>query len=73
MKLTSARARRIAKMRKTYGAGPGRPRSNAPRCACGAMTLKRALARGHHCQAAGPRARTAVQAIEVEPPQTRRG
>lgn len=27
----------------------GRPRSDAPRCACGAMTLERARARGHKC------------------------
>lgn len=27
----------------------GRPRSDKPRCACGAMTAKRAKARGHHC------------------------
>ena len=27
----------------------GRPRSKQKRCACGAMTLKRAIARGHHC------------------------
>lgn len=26
-----------------------RPRSDAPRCNCGAMTLKRATARGHKC------------------------
>jgi hypothetical protein len=29
----------------------GRPRTKAPRCPCGAMTRKRALARGHHCTA----------------------
>ena len=27
----------------------GRPRSKGPRCPCGAMTLKRARARGHKC------------------------
>ena len=27
----------------------GRPRSTAPRCPCGAMTMKRAVARAHHC------------------------
>ena len=27
----------------------GRPRSSEPRCPCGAMTLKRAVARAHHC------------------------
>lgn len=26
-----------------------RPRSDAPRCPCGAMTAKRATARGHKC------------------------
>ncbi len=29
----------------------GRPRSNAPGCPCGGMTLKCALARGHKCAA----------------------
>jgi hypothetical protein len=27
----------------------GRPRKRGPRCPCGAMTLKRAKARGHRC------------------------
>jgi len=27
----------------------GGPRKEGPRCPCGAMTLKRALARGHKC------------------------
>ena len=35
-------------MRKTRGAGPGKPRT-APRCPCGAMTVKRAEQRGHRC------------------------
>lgn len=43
--------RRLQSLRKTHGAGPGRPRSEAPRCQCGAMTLKRAKARGHKCVA----------------------
>lgn len=47
--LTSAQARNLAKLRKTYGAGTGRPRSGKPRCQCGAMTAKRAKARFHHC------------------------
>ena len=29
--------------------GAGRPKSSAPRCACGAMTLARAEARRHKC------------------------
>jgi hypothetical protein len=29
--------------------GGGRPRSDQPRCPCGAMTLRRAIARGHRC------------------------
>ena len=29
----------------------GRPKSDAPRCPCKAMTLKRALARKHKCEA----------------------
>lgn len=34
---------------RQVGALGGRPRSAAPRCPCGAMTLKRAQARGHRC------------------------
>jgi len=44
-KLTPAEARRMAALRQTNGAGPGRPRSKKRRCPCGAMTLKRAEAR----------------------------
>src|ERR1019366_469637 len=29
--------------------GAGRPRTNAPRCACGAMTAKRAAHQSHKC------------------------
>lgn len=29
--------------------GSGKPRSDKPRCKCGAMTAKRAVARGHKC------------------------
>ena len=39
-----AAARRLARQRRNFAGG--RPRSNAPRCGCGAMTLKRAQARG---------------------------
>jgi len=42
-------ARRMSAARKTYGAGTGRPKgsvSDAPRCPCESMTLKRAEARG---------------------------
>lgn len=52
--------RKLAAMRKTRrgnecaegGARPGagRPRSDAPRCPCGAMTAKRAAARAHKCE-----------------------
>jgi hypothetical protein len=49
-KLTKKAARAMAAQRKTYGAGPGRPRgSKDPRCPCGAMTLKCARLRYHHC------------------------
>ena len=48
MKLSSARARKLAGMRKTHGAGSGRPRS-LDRCPCGAMTRARARQRGHRC------------------------
>src|ERR1017187_8878728 len=37
MKLSSARARKLAGMRKTHGAGSARPRS-LDRCPCGTMT-----------------------------------
>lgn len=44
------RARELSRMRKTFPAGPGRPRDpDKARCACGKMTLKRALRRGHDC------------------------
>ena len=46
-KLVSDAARTMNAARKTRGGG--RPRSNKPRCACGAMTRKRAAARGHRC------------------------
>jgi hypothetical protein len=39
-------ARLLASLRKTFG-GPKRKRS---RCACGAMTKKRAAARYHKCE-----------------------
>jgi hypothetical protein len=45
-KLLSEAARRLNAARRTKGAGTGRPRSDAKRCPCGAMTLKRAQARG---------------------------
>jgi len=44
-KLLSDAARRMNAARKTHGAGSGK-RSGKPRCPCGAMTLKRARARG---------------------------
>jgi hypothetical protein len=45
--IISLHARAMNAARKTRGGG--RPRSNKPRCACGAMTRKRAKARGHKC------------------------
>jgi hypothetical protein len=48
--LTTREARKMAARRKTFGAGPGRPRSDEPRCQCDAMTLKRALAMRHKCK-----------------------
>ena len=36
-------------LRKRGGPSTGRPRSDAPRCPCGAMTAKRAAARKHVC------------------------
>lgn len=53
--MTTKRARELNAMRRTYGAGPGAPRSDKPRCDCGAMTLTRALTRGHNCEAQEPR------------------
>lgn len=51
--LRSEWARRNSGKRKTFGAGPGRPRI-APRCACGTMTLSRAKKRKHLCGAPPP-------------------
>lgn len=49
---TTIAAQRKASMRKVHSGGAGgRPRSKAPRCACGAMTAKRAKVRGHVCVA----------------------
>ena len=49
------RAQELNRMRRTFAAGPGGPRSDKPRCACGAMTLTRALTRGHDCEEPEPR------------------
>jgi hypothetical protein len=46
--LSTEDARSAAASRKTHGGG--RPRSKQPRCACGAMTLRRAIARSHKCE-----------------------
>lgn len=48
----SAWAREMNSRRKTRAAGPGRPRTDAPRCACGAMTQKLAELRYHKCSKA---------------------
>jgi hypothetical protein len=47
-KLTTLTARRMANARKTHSGGRlgGRPKTDAERCPCQAMTLKRAIARG---------------------------
>lgn len=39
-----------ASLRRKPGRKGGRPRTEAKRCPCGAMTAKRAAARGHRCQ-----------------------
>ena len=44
-----ARKAARARWRKGGIGGGGRPRSDAPRCPCGAMTAKRAKARSHQC------------------------
>jgi len=44
-KLSTRAARKMAAARKTFGAGPGRPRKTE-RCPCAVMTLARAVARG---------------------------
>lgn len=49
------RARELAGMRRDFRGGPGSPRSDKPRCACGIMTLKRALTRGHNCEEPEPK------------------
>lgn len=50
----SQKRSRASLSRKTFAggglrAGAGRPKSDAPRCACGEMTLKRAETRKHKC------------------------
>lgn len=45
-KLTRRAARAMSAKRLTHGAGTGRPRIDAPRCACAIMTLARAQTRG---------------------------
>ena len=52
-------ARALSAARKRWAGG--RPRSDAPRCPCGAMTLKRAKARAHKCQASNTGAAGVVQ------------
>ena len=54
----SEKRRRASLSRRTFSGGPGgaregagRPRSRKKRCPCGVMTLKRAKARAHHCEA----------------------
>ena len=53
MKLTTRRARQLARMRKTHGAGNSRGKGGRPpsrdRCPCGAMTRTRAAKRQHVC------------------------
>jgi hypothetical protein len=46
-------ARELQSMRKTKSGGRngGRPKSDAPRCACGQMTAKLAAIRKHKCNA----------------------
>jgi hypothetical protein len=45
------RAASLARKTKSGGHNGGRPRSaTAPRCPCGAMTAKCALARSHRCE-----------------------
>lgn len=51
MPTTAAAALNALRRTKTGGRNGGRPRT-APRCPCGAMTLKRAKQRNHRCAAA---------------------
>jgi hypothetical protein len=44
---TTDEAKAMAAARKTKAGG--RPRSKKKRCPCGAMTARRAAARGHKC------------------------
>jgi len=46
-KMISDAGRAAQALRKTQGGG--RPRSDKPRCPCGAMTAKRAATRRHKC------------------------
>lgn len=45
----AARTQAKAQAARENGLRGGRPRSTAPRCPCGEMTLQRAKARGHKC------------------------
>ena len=53
--ISTERARELNALRRTHGAGPGRPRSAALRCPCGAMTLRCALVRNHDCEEQEPK------------------
>lgn len=46
---TKGGSRKSKAKTKAARANASKPRSKAPRCPCGAMTLKRANARGHKC------------------------
>lgn len=48
-KLTTRAARAMARKRTRFGAGIGRPRKDAPRCACGLYTAQTAEKRYHVC------------------------
>jgi hypothetical protein len=49
-RLTTQKARAMNAARKIHAGGrPQGTYSDKPRCKCGAMTLKRARARGHRC------------------------
>jgi hypothetical protein len=49
-KLVFAESGRLARKRRPADSPqPGRPRSDAPRCPCGASTLRRAEMRGFDC------------------------
>lgn len=63
-KAAAGRALQALRKKKSGGTNGGRPRSDAPRCACGLMTVKCAAARCHVCKPAS--AESSVRRSDAE-------